>query len=90
MPASIPCVGLRQFHPEAPVDASPVPAHHGMKPRMNPVRRIMVAAVAMLGIAATVHAACAGPLGSLSLSYAYHDPLSLADTPRTLGKTDAQ
>ena len=37
----------------------------------------MVAAVAVLGVAGTGRAACAGPIGSLSLSYAYYDPLSL-------------
>ncbi len=45
--------------------------------RMKPVRRLAAAAILALGAAAGTGPACAGPVASLSLSYAYYDPLSL-------------
>ncbi len=49
-----------------------------MKFRMTPARRTTIAAtLAMLGMAGAVRAACAGPVGTLGVSYAYYDPLSL-------------
>ena len=45
---------------------------------MIPARRtVIAAALAMLGMAGAIRAACAGPVRTLGVSYAYYDPLSL-------------